>query len=116
MERGEIGVSYLASGELEIVEEKEFHLVDRALQQGDIVKRNIHDSQSGVVLDTKVEVKVEHAVSQMHNATWVSSEGLSPAQTYSSAIITSGSARSTSMPSVLLQCTVIGHAHRAGVV
>ncbi|KAG8872742.1 hypothetical protein FRB97_007396 [Tulasnella sp. 331] len=76
--RGEIGVSYLASGELEIVEEQEFHLVDRALQQGDIVKRNVHDLQSGVVLDTKVEIKVEHAVSQIEYGTWVSSEEFEP--------------------------------------
>ncbi|KAG8981697.1 hypothetical protein FRB93_008397, partial [Tulasnella sp. JGI-2019a] len=78
LQRGEIGISYLASGELEIVQEEDFHLVDRALQQGDVVKRNVHDLQSGVVLDTKVEVKVEHAVSQMHNAAWVASEEFEP--------------------------------------
>lgn len=63
---------------MEIVEEQEFHLVDRALQQGDIVKRNVHDLQSGVVSDTKVEVKVEHAVSQIEYGTWVSSEEFEP--------------------------------------
>ncbi|KAG8896936.1 hypothetical protein FRB99_008571, partial [Tulasnella sp. 403] len=76
LQQGEIGISYLVSGEHEIVREEDYYIVDRSLQPGDLVKRSVHDVQSGVVLESNVEVKLEHAVSMVQYAGWVSSDEL----------------------------------------
>ncbi|KAG9042571.1 hypothetical protein FS837_010684 [Tulasnella sp. UAMH 9824] len=73
---GEIGVSYMVTGQHEIAPESDYYLIDRSLQPGDLVKRNVHDVQSGVVLETIVEVKLEHAVSQVQYGGWVASSEL----------------------------------------
>ncbi|KAG9019315.1 hypothetical protein FRB90_004028 [Tulasnella sp. 427] len=73
---GEIGVSYMVSGQHEIAPESDYYLIDRSLQPGDLVKRNVHDVQSGVVLETNVEVKLEHAVSQVQYGGWVAASEL----------------------------------------
>lgn len=73
LEPGEIGISYIVSGQHEIVSESDYCLVDRSLQPGDLVKRSVHDVQSGVVVDARVEVKLEHAVSQAQYGGWVAS-------------------------------------------
>lgn len=64
------------SGAHQIVRESDYYLVDRSLQPGDLVKRSVHDVQSGVVLESRVDVKLEHAVSMTQYAPWVSSEEL----------------------------------------
>ena len=76
LEQGEVGISYMVSGAHEIVHEKDYYLVDRSLQPGDLVKLSVHDVQSGVVLESRVEVKLEHAVSMAQYSPWVSSEEL----------------------------------------
>lgn len=76
LEPGEIGISLMLTGVHEIVRETDYYLVDRSMQPGDIVKRSVHDVQSGVILESKVEVKLEHAVSMAQYAGWVWSDEL----------------------------------------
>ncbi|KAJ3821801.1 hypothetical protein F5880DRAFT_1579492 [Lentinula raphanica] len=78
LERGEVGVSFLTEGAdtREILSESELTLLDRSFQPGDVVKRNIDDVQSGVILDVRVKFRVEHAISKEPVEGWKTSEDI----------------------------------------
>lgn len=59
--------------------ESQFQLVDRAFQGGDIVKRNINDVRSGIVLRTQVKARLEHAISGEPLAAWTDATEVIPA-------------------------------------
>lgn len=79
LEPGEVGVSFFPSGHREILLESQFQLVDRAFQGGDIVKRNINDVRSGIVLRTQVKARLEHAISGEPLAGWTDATEVIPA-------------------------------------
>lgn len=62
LKRGEVGVSFFPSGVREIVSEADYTLVDRTFQTGDYCKRSIDDVCSGVVVGTRVQAKLVHAI------------------------------------------------------
>lgn len=62
LKRGEVGVSFFPGGVREIVAEADYTLVDRTFQIGDYCKRSIDDVCSGVVISTKVQAKLVHAI------------------------------------------------------
>ncbi|KAI6162076.1 hypothetical protein EDD17DRAFT_1579813 [Pisolithus thermaeus] len=62
LKRGEVGVSFFPGGVREIVSEADYTLVDRTFQTGDYCKRSIDDVCSGVVVGTKVQAKLVHAI------------------------------------------------------
>lgn len=63
LSRGEVGVSFLPGGLREIVPESEYELVDRTFQAGDYCKRSVDDVRSGVVVSTRVQARLVHAIS-----------------------------------------------------
>ncbi|CDO77016.1 hypothetical protein BN946_scf184380.g1 [Trametes cinnabarina] len=60
--QGEVGVSYFPKPIREIVSEDALELVDRLYQPGDLLKRSVDDVKSGVVTNTYVRARLEHAV------------------------------------------------------
>jgi hypothetical protein len=60
----------------EVHNEKDFILVDRTFQAGDICKRAVEDVQSGVVTNVKVEGRLEHAISGEPVPGWAVTEEL----------------------------------------
>jgi len=61
---GEVGVSFLGdAGEREILPENDLRLIDRTFQPGDFCKRNVDDVRSGVVINVRVNGRIEHAIS-----------------------------------------------------
>ncbi|KAG8921952.1 hypothetical protein FRC02_012255 [Tulasnella sp. 418] len=69
----------MVTGAQKLVHEKDYHLVDRCFQPGDLVKRRVNDVVSGVVLEVKARVKVEHAISNAVCDGWITSEDLETA-------------------------------------
>ncbi|KAF9076116.1 hypothetical protein BDP27DRAFT_1313919 [Rhodocollybia butyracea] len=77
LNRGEVGVSFvLQTDKREIIPESDLILLDRTLQPGDYVKRNVDDVQSGVVLNVRVKGRLEHAISGEPVEGWKTSEDL----------------------------------------
>lgn len=66
----QVGVQSYPTGKREILPESSFRLVDRAFVRGDFCKREQDDIQSGVVLNVKVEVKVQHAITMQTVDQW----------------------------------------------
>ncbi|KAF7310777.1 Isocitrate lyase [Mycena chlorophos] len=83
---GEVGVSFyrdynatLSSNrefDRQILFESELQLLDRLLHPGDLVKRALEDTQSGVVLETRVQGRCEHVISGQPLDGWVSLDQL----------------------------------------
>lgn len=60
---GEVGVSFLGDGgEREILPESGLRLIDRTIPPGDFCKRSIDDVRSGVVLNARVQGRMEHVI------------------------------------------------------
>jgi hypothetical protein len=57
-------VSWLDTGNREILSETALELVDRTFQSGDFCKRNIEDIRSGVIANIEVKAKLVHAISE----------------------------------------------------
>jgi len=76
LERGEVGVSFFPLMNHEIHREKDFVLVDRSFQAGDLCKRTVEDVQSGVVTSVKVEGRLEHAINGEAIEGWTTAEQL----------------------------------------
>jgi ubiquitin-conjugating enzyme E2 O len=76
LQRGEVGVSFFPNFSHEIHNEKDFVLVDRSFQAGDLCKRMVEDVQSGVVTGVTVEGRFEHAISGEPVEGWAKTEDL----------------------------------------
>ena len=59
---GEVGVAYYPLGKREICSEDEFELLDRTFRPGSVCKRLQDGTMSGIVLNTHVDVRVQHAI------------------------------------------------------
>lgn len=79
--RGEVGVSFLPGGLREIVPESEYELVDRTFQAGDYCKRSLDDVRSGVVVSTRVQARLVHAISSEPVKGWTDIKNLLHATT-----------------------------------
>ncbi|KAL7282655.1 hypothetical protein ACG7TL_004128 [Trametes sanguinea] len=72
--QGEVGVSYFPKPVREIVSEDILELVDRLYQPGDLLKRSVDDVKSGVVTNTTVRARLDHAVSGQPIPGWKTME------------------------------------------
>ncbi|CCM05195.1 uncharacterized protein FIBRA_07404 [Fibroporia radiculosa] len=70
LKKGEVGVSYFPNPSREILPESQLELVDRLYQPGDLLKRRIDDVVSGVVINTEVKGRLEHAISGEQLSDW----------------------------------------------
>jgi len=75
---GEVGVAYYPIGRREICSENEFELLDRTFRPGSVCKRFQEDSMSGIVLDTSVQVRVQHAITHELLDRWVPLDETNP--------------------------------------
>nr|XP_031861429.1 uncharacterized protein CI109_003033 [Kwoniella shandongensis]KAA5528501.1 hypothetical protein CI109_003033 [Kwoniella shandongensis] len=71
LKRGEVGISNLSNGELQIVPESTLRLYQREFIKGDVVKRSLTSPESAVVIDIKSEVRLEHVLSKEKVEGWV---------------------------------------------
>ena len=76
LNRGEVGISFFPSGNRDILPETEFTLVDRTFQPGDYCKRAVEDLQSGIVINIRVEGRLEHAINSEPVEGWITMEEL----------------------------------------
>lgn len=68
---GEVGVAYYPMGRREICSEDEFELLDRTFRPGSVCKRFQDDTMSGIVLNTSVNIRVQHAITHELLDRWV---------------------------------------------
>ncbi|KAJ7293424.1 hypothetical protein C8J57DRAFT_1551895 [Mycena rebaudengoi] len=77
LNQGEVGVSFYGETvDRKILPESELVLVDRVFHPGDFCKRSIDDLRSGVVLNARVNGRVEHVVSGDRLDRWVTLDEL----------------------------------------
>ena len=75
---GEVGVAYYPMGRREICSEDDFELLDRTFRPSSVCKRFQEDSMSGIVLNTDVHVRVQHAITHELIDRWVSLNETNP--------------------------------------
>jgi len=75
---GEVGVAYHPMGRREICSEDDFELLDRTFRPGSVCKRFQEDSMSGIVLNTDVNVRVQHAITYELLDRWVPLDETNP--------------------------------------
>jgi hypothetical protein len=76
LQPGEVGVSFLDGAERNILPESDLRLIDRTIPPGDFCKRSIDDVRSGVVINTRVKGRLEHAISGEPVEGWKTLEDL----------------------------------------
>ncbi|KAK0528112.1 hypothetical protein OC835_004767 [Tilletia horrida] len=70
LKQKEYGISWYPSGKRAIVDEATLQVRDRAFQVGDLCKRSVLTTMSGVILDVSIEAQLEHVFSRQRT-TWV---------------------------------------------
>ncbi|KAF8514320.1 hypothetical protein BU17DRAFT_52682, partial [Hysterangium stoloniferum] len=76
---GEIGISFVPHQRREIVSQGEFELLDRTFQPGDVCKRDLQVVESGVVVSSEVEARLEHVITRVALEGWIPASVLEPA-------------------------------------
>ncbi|CAE6520035.1 unnamed protein product [Rhizoctonia solani] len=71
LKKGEFGITDIEHRTRHIVPESEYELVDRTFRVGDVCKRGIDDVASAVVLNTRCELRLKHAISGEPVEGWV---------------------------------------------
>ncbi|KAK8844131.1 hypothetical protein IAR55_006925 [Kwoniella newhampshirensis] len=74
LKRGEVGISNIANGELEIVPESTLRLYQREFIKGDVVKRALTSPESALVVDIRSAVRLQHCLSKEKVDGWVDFE------------------------------------------
>lgn len=81
LHKGEIGFQSFPNGAREILPEATFRLVDRcSFVRGDYCKRAHDDHQSGVVLNLKVQFKIQHTITLQSLDQWFDKEDFQASQ------------------------------------
>jgi ubiquitin-conjugating enzyme E2 O len=76
-----VGFQSFPSGTREILQESAFKLIDRcSFVRGDYCKRSQDDLQSGVVLNLKVQFKVQHTITLQSLDQWFDKEHFQASQ------------------------------------
>ncbi|KAI4523174.1 hypothetical protein K525DRAFT_222350 [Schizophyllum commune Loenen D] len=78
LKRGEVGVTWLSTGEHEILPETDFVLSDRLFQLGEFCKASINDVPSAVVTNVNMRIRVAHAVSGEELPGWHTLDEFAP--------------------------------------
>ena len=78
LKRGEVGVTWLSTGEHEILPETDFVLSDRLFQLGEFCKASINDVASAVVTNVNMRIRVAHAVSGEELPGWHTLDEFAP--------------------------------------
>ncbi|BEJ15510.1 hypothetical protein CspHIS471_0501150 [Cutaneotrichosporon sp. HIS471] len=74
--RGEVMISNVLNGALEVASELDLELFERAFLKGDFVKHSLMDAESALVVDVQTECLIEHVISGERLSQWVSWEKL----------------------------------------
>ncbi|RXK38456.1 hypothetical protein M231_04221 [Tremella mesenterica] len=69
--RGEVGIVEVRGTRRSIVPESTLELIHREFSVGDVVKRSLLDTKSGVILATKSQIQLEHAISHQKLDGWI---------------------------------------------
>jgi len=76
-----VGFQSFPSGSREILHESQFRLVDRcSFVRGDYCKRSQDDYQSGVVLNVKVQFRIQHTITLQSLDQWFDREDFQASQ------------------------------------
>ncbi|KAL1748439.1 hypothetical protein HDZ31DRAFT_79580 [Schizophyllum fasciatum] len=78
LQRGEVGVTWLSTGEHEILPESDFALSDRLFQLGEFCKASINDVASAVVTNVSMRIRVAQAVSGEELPGWHTLDEFAP--------------------------------------
>ncbi|GMK56130.1 hypothetical protein CspeluHIS016_0211860 [Cutaneotrichosporon spelunceum] len=69
--RGEVMISDVMNGTLQVVSEFDLELFERAFLKGEFVKHSLMDAESALVVDVETECLIEHVISGERLSQWV---------------------------------------------